>query len=158
LPQFFFDTSSFVKRYHEELGADQVARVFETAGSVFQLSNLGILEAQSAFSMNVRTGEISLAQANSVNAGILRDVADNLVTVLTIEPRHFEAASVIISKYGFQRRMRTLDALQLAVALDLRSKNLLDVFVVADRLLAEIGALEGLSGLNPEDNPGSPSV
>ena len=58
---------------------------------------------------------------------------------------------MLVGKYGFTRRMRTLDALQLAIAMDLQEKSLLDVFVVADRLLAEVAVLEGLSTLNPED-------
>ena len=47
--------------------------------------------------------------------------------------------------------MRTLDATQLAVALDLRGKSELDVFVVADKLLCEVAALEGLVVETPED-------
>ena len=46
--------------------------------------------------------------------------------------------------------MRTLDAIQLAVALDLRSKGVLDIFVVADKILAELAMLDGLPVLNPE--------
>lgn len=48
-------------------------------------------------------------------------------------------------------RMRTLDAIQLAVALDLHSHGLRDVFVVADKILAEVAILEGLSIQNPEE-------
>lgn len=43
-----------------------------------------------------------------------------------------------------------LDALQLAVALDLSRQNLLDHFVVADHALAEIASLDGLPVINPE--------
>jgi hypothetical protein len=46
--------------------------------------------------------------------------------------------------------LRTLDALQLAVALDLRSQELLDHFVVADESLATIAAAEGLGVVKPE--------
>jgi len=49
--------------------------------------------------------------------------------------------------------MRALDAIQLAVALDLQSQSLLDVFVVADKILAEVVMLEGASFQNPEDTP-----
>ena len=49
--------------------------------------------------------------------------------------------------------MRTLDALQLTVAIELRRRNLLDTFVVADRLLAEVAVFEGLNVENPEDLP-----
>ena len=46
--------------------------------------------------------------------------------------------------------MRTLDAIQLAVAMDLHHKGLLDVFVVADKILADLAVGEGLTVLNPE--------
>ena len=153
MPQFFFDTSAFAKRYHEEAGAARVTSIFETTASVFQLSNLGVLETRSAFAMKVRTGEIVEGKAVALHSALLADIAKNVVSVIMVDPIHFGLAAVLISKYGYTRRMRTLDALQLAVALDLRRKGLLDIFVVADKLLAEIAALEGLTPLNPEDSP-----
>ena len=51
------------------------------------------------------------------------------------------------------RRVRTLDALQLAVALDLCRRNLLDTFVVEDKLLADVAALDGLVIENHQDTP-----
>jgi len=49
--------------------------------------------------------------------------------------------------------VRTLDALQLAVALDLCRRNLLDTFVVEDKLLADVAALDGLVIENHQDTP-----
>jgi predicted nucleic acid-binding protein len=51
------------------------------------------------------------------------------------------------------RRLRTLDALQLAVALDLSEQGFLDHFVAADKALAEVAAVEGLSVRDPEAAP-----
>ncbi len=152
MPQFFFDTSAFAKRYHLEDGSDRIASIFQQPDSTFQVSNLGILETQSAFAMKVRTGQITEAKAISLRARVLADVAAGIVELTTFEPMHFAMAGLLVSKYGFNRRMRTLDALQLAAALDLRAKGLLDVFVVADRILGEISVLEGLSTQNPEDS------
>jgi len=47
-------------------------------------------------------------------------------------------------------RAFALDALQLAVALELRHQKLVDDFVAADTILCEIAALEGFSVINPE--------
>jgi predicted nucleic acid-binding protein len=47
------------------------------------------------------------------------------------------------------RRLRTLDALHLAVALDLRRRGILDHFVCGDESLCSIAIEEGLSTLNP---------
>ena len=127
--------------------------IFQSTNSTFQISNLGVLEAQSAFAMKVRTGQITPAKAIALQARVLSDVADRTVYVITLEPAHFTSAGLLVAKYGFGRRMRTLDAIQLAVALDLHSQGLLDVFVVADKILAEVAILEGLSIENPEDTP-----
>jgi predicted DNA-binding antitoxin AbrB/MazE fold protein len=121
--QFFFDTSAFAKRYHLELGSDRIASIFQSPNSTFQISNLGVLEAQSAFAMKVRTGQITPAKAGAFQWRVLSDVAAGTVYVITLEPTHFTAAGLLVAKYGFGRRMRTLDAIQLAVALDLPLKG-----------------------------------
>lgn len=101
--------------------------------------------------MKVRTGQITPAKAVALQARVLGDVAAGTVYVIPLEPTHFTSAGLLVAKYGFGRRMRTLDAIQLAVALDLHSQGLLDVFVVADKILAEVAILEGLTVQNPED-------
>ena len=101
--------------------------------------------------MKVRTGQITPAKAVALQARVLGDVAAGTVYVITLEPTHFTSAGLLVAKYGFGRRMRTLDAIQLAVVLDLHSQGLLDVFVVADKILAEVAILEGLTVQNPED-------
>ena len=145
------DTSAFAKRYHIEVGSDRIASIFQHPNSTFQISNLGVLEAQSAFAMKVRTGQITPAKAVALQARVLGDVAAGTVYVIPLEPTHFTSAGLLVAKYGFGRRMRTLDAIQLAVVLDLHSQGLLDVFVVADKILAEVAILEGLTVQNPED-------
>ena len=46
--------------------------------------------------------------------------------------------------------MRTLDALQLAVALEINRRAGLDACMVADLALAEVAKAEGLVVINPE--------
>ena len=150
---FFFDTSAFTKFYHPEIGTDKVKAIFQSPGAVLQVSNLGILEVQSAFGMKVRTQQITPDDAVILRHRVLGDVAAEVVKLIHLESLHVSLAGTLVGKYGFTRRMRTLDALQLAVALDLQKHGQLDTFVVADRLLAEIAGLEGLSTLNPEDFP-----
>ncbi len=151
--RFFFDTSAFAKRYHPEVGSNKVTDIFGSSEAVLQVSNLGILETQSAFGMKVRTQQITSDDAVILRQRVLSDVADGIVKLVLLNSTHVTLAGTLVAKYGFTRRMRTLDALQLAVALDLRRRELLDTFVVADRLLAEIATLEGLATLNPEDFP-----
>jgi hypothetical protein len=63
---------------------------------------------------------------------------------------HFTLAEQLIGLHSFSNRLRTLDALQLAVALGLRGQGLLDYFV-ADKALLSVARLEDLPTLNPED-------
>jgi len=48
--------------------------------------------------------------------------------------------------------LRTLDALQLAVALDLKAQGLLDFFVCADEILCQVAEKEGITVVNPVKN------
>ena len=67
---------------------------------------------------------------------------------------HFLDTSGLVKHYhaeiGLTHALHTLDSLQLAVALDLRRRGMLDQVVTADRVLLLVAALEGLPVLDPE--------
>lgn len=81
---------------------------------------------------------------------LMLDVASGAIDVCLVTTDHLSRAEWLIGRHGFSQRLRTLDALQLAVALDLASEGLLDFFVVSDRALADVASLEGLAVINPE--------
>jgi predicted nucleic acid-binding protein len=62
----------------------------------------------------------------------------------------FKNAGHLMERYAFDHRLRTLDALQLAVALKLKNSGKLDYFVAADKVLCEVAALEGMAVINPD--------
>jgi predicted nucleic acid-binding protein len=64
---------------------------------------------------------------------------------------HYQEAERLLRTHGIVRRLRTLDALQLAVAKDLHAKKAIDRIVAADRDLLAIAALEGIGTLDPEN-------
>jgi hypothetical protein len=64
--------------------------------------------------------------------------------------KKFNASDLLVERYAFASRLRALDALQLAVALELRNQKLMDHFVAADTILCEVAELEGFSVINPE--------
>lgn len=150
MARYFFDTSAFVKFYHAETGTLKVSAIFSELGREVRISSLGLLEVQSAFAMKVRTGVIDRQLAGQQRAALMLDIASGAVEVYSVTDIHFKEAERLIGRHSFTRRLRTLDALQLTVALDLANQALLDHFVIADRVLAEIAALEGLSVINPE--------
>ena len=150
MARYFFDTSAFTKRYHPEIGSARIGQLFEETESLFLISNLVVLETQSAFAMKVRTGELDQSGADAGMYRVFNDLSKGLVTAINLSENHINLARALVLKYGYTRRMRTLDALQLATAPDLHKRELLDVFVVADRLLAEAAQLEGLTVEDPE--------
>ena len=115
------------------------------------ISKLGFVEIQSVFAIKVRGGQISREDAGLQRAQLIVDVAAGLIEVWSMSLDHFSTAERLIGRYGFSNRLRTLDALQLAVALDLRNQGRLDYFVAADKVLLAVAQLESLPVLNPED-------
>jgi hypothetical protein len=62
----------------------------------------------------------------------------------------YQLAGDLITKHGMSRQLRTLDALQLAIALRVHGATSIDHFVCADQRLCDIATLEGLAVINPE--------
>ncbi len=150
MPQYFFDTSAAVKYYHTETGTPAVSAIFKQPGRQVRVSSLGFLEIQSAFALKVRSGALDRKAAGMQRARLLLDVAAGEIEVYGLTPEHFLTAERLIGRHGFRYRLRTLDALQFAVALDLATQGLVDHFLVADQPLAEVASLEGLNVINPE--------
>jgi predicted nucleic acid-binding protein len=150
LARYFFDTSAIVKYYHAEPGTAEVSRIFAEPDRKIAISSIGFVEIQSAFAIKVRSGTLDPKNAGMQRARLMLDVAAGQLEVYRLAHQHLEAAELLIGRYSFTRRLRTLDALQLAIALDLSRQNLLGHFVVADKALAEIASIEGLMVVNPE--------
>lgn len=64
---------------------------------------------------------------------------------------HFQRAERLIEVYAAGLGLRTLDALQLSVALDLNADQLIDTVVAADRILCDVARREGLVVIDPEN-------
>ena len=144
MAQYFFDTSAAVKYYHDEIGTAEVSNIFAERDRSIALSTLGLLELQSAFALKVRTGVLDRESAGLQRSRLLLDIAAGDIQIFDVTNWHYTSAGRLIGRYGFRERLRALDAIQLAVALDLAEQTLLDVFVVSDIVLARVAALEGL--------------
>ena len=64
-----------------------------------------------------------------------------------------DSARQLVLKHGFAEALRTLDALQLAVALNLRRSGFEMVLVAAGQKLCRVAALAGFRVVNPEESP-----
>ena len=70
--------------------------------------------------------------------------------VAAVNDGHFRDARQPLFKHGVIEAVRTLDALQLPVALGLKRAGLATVFVAADQRLCRVATLEGFAVTNPE--------
>jgi hypothetical protein len=84
---------------------------------------------QRALVGKVRTKEISSDELKELRQGFLDDVGKRRFEVVRLTEAHYRAAEQLVYKYGPQDNaplLRTLDALQLAVALEVSTRTQLD--------------------------------
>lgn len=147
---YFFDTSALAKRYHVEVGTPKVEQLLQEVGARHLISRLAAIEILSVFAGKVRTGAITAADFALLRRRFLTDVSRREFSVVRMTGFHYQEAQRLITAHGPTRRLRTLDALQLAVALDLRGRGMLDFLVCADQGFLDVALAEGLSVIDPE--------
>ncbi len=149
---YFLDSSAVVKHYQVEVGTVKVDRVLNEPNSRHFIALLTVVEVQSAFVGKAREGHISLTELDAVRQQFLDDITQRRFQVVRMQDVHYRAAARLMRQYGpqlGQPRLRTLDALQLAVALEVRQQTQLDSFVSADDDLCSAAEGEKLIVLNP---------
>src|SRR5206468_11950975 len=114
------------------------------------ISRLTVAELTSAFAIKVRTKSIDRQDADQFLRRFREDIAGAKFEIFSVGESEFETAETLIEGYAFDRHLRALDAVQLAVALELRNQDLVDHFVAADQVLCAIAGLEGFAVINPE--------
>jgi hypothetical protein len=102
------------------------------------------------FAIKVRTGEFDAAEFARLLALFAAHVARRRYRVFRLLNVHYDRARDLIANRGLRRQIRTLDALQPSVAIELHRVAPIDRFVCADQRLCEIAAPEGLAVINPE--------
>lgn len=146
---YFFDTSALVKHYRREAGTQVVERAFAEAASTFVISRLGVVELVSAFALLVRTGEISHDDFAVARKRFFGDISSGQILVANLKVAHFRQAERLIERHSTALRLRTLDALQLSVAIDLLHLNRIDTLFTADAALRDVALLERVPTINP---------
>jgi hypothetical protein len=75
---------------------------------------------------------------------LLADLSLGIFEVLPMSNAHYALAEDLIGRYGFGCRLRTLDALQLAVVQSQNNYAPIGGFVLADQVLFEVASAEKL--------------
>lgn len=149
MANYFFDTSALAKHYRAEQGTPEVERILREPGSIHYLSRLAAVEIQSVFALKVRTHEITPQDLQQLQKHIATDFAARRFPVVRMLQRHFQEAERLLKKHAPSKALRTLDAIQLAVALSLSGEGRMDHFVCADDKLCRVAEDEGISVINP---------
>src|ERR1700730_17154757 len=124
MPDNFFDTSALGKHYHAEVGTAKVDRLLADPGSRHFISRLTVVEIQSVFAKKVRTGVLALADFQILCRRFSADMRRRTFQVVRVTSPHFLVAEQLLRRLAPSQNLRTLDAIQLAVALTLQRQGL----------------------------------
>ncbi len=147
-PDHFFDTSAIGKHYMPEAGTAEVDELLAAAPRAV-ISRLTTVEFHSALAKKVRTGQLGPAEYQVLARRFRADVAARRLVTVRLLVAHFRSAEVLIRRIGLTQNLRTLDAVQLAVALSLNEPGRPVTFVCADQALGAVAVAEGLTVVNP---------
>jgi len=104
----------------------------------------------SALAKKYRCRDISFRAYQAAVDELARDIDEGRFVVVELTGHIQTLAINLLNKHAPTRALRTLDALQLAVAVDLKEHDRLGTFVVADETLTDVATQEGITALNPE--------
>lgn len=149
---YYYDTSALCRRYHAEPGSDKVESLFSDTTARHIISRLTFVECQSAFALKVRTGKLSTDDFTLLRRRLRADVNRRSLIVARMLRRHFDQAESLLVKHGLTTGLRTLDALHLAISLDLHTNGTIDQLVSADSVMVTLARIEGLPVINPLDS------
>jgi uncharacterized protein len=135
--------------YHVEVGTERMESLAGAPDARLIVSQLSLIEIQSVFATKVRTGVIGQSSLEQTRGLFFADLAAARFQVVLVTRSYFEGAERLIRSHAVNRALRTLDALQLAVALELHRRGVVSELVASDKNLCEVAALEGLPVINP---------
>lgn len=146
---YFFDSSALSKRFHFEQGSRFVNQIFTSGENHIFTSRLAVVELTSVAAIRVRTGTMTVDQADDYLRSVAASADSRQFVSQRILDLDFVRAQHLLTRHARENRLRTLDALHLASALRRRERSGIDCFVTADRTLAAVAVLEGFEVLIP---------
>jgi len=152
MANLLLESSTFTKYFQPEAGSDRVISLVDDPPNQTFVSWLTLVEVHSALVKRVRMGELTAKEFESVRRNLYAHLRLGRFRVVFWSPRQLWDAISLLLRHGQNLPLRTLDALQLAVALDLKAQGLLDFFVCADETLCQVAEKEGITVVNPAKN------
>jgi PIN domain nuclease of toxin-antitoxin system len=152
MASYFLDSSAVIKLYQLEEGSAVVERILSEKDTLCFIARLTLVEVQRALARRLRTREISAQELDELRRGFYEDLLRRRFRVKELTSVHYRSAVRLVRQYAPQRTvplLRSPDALQLAVALNVRQQHGLDYFVAADGDLCKVAEAEQLRVINP---------
>lgn len=141
---FFIDTSALFKRYQPEKGTATVTRILEDHSQPLYISSITIVEMISNLKRLFAVDKITTEdQFQRQRDFLYKDIVVLNMTILDVTAEDIIRAEELL----LRRYMKPVDSIQLAIALNMKSDNL--IFVSADQRLCKIAAEEGMKTLTP---------
>ena len=129
----FFDTSSFVKRFVEEVGSEQAVNITQNASEV-GLSIICYPEIISALNRKLRAQFITEETYIELKNEVLQDIED--IDIVNLTPSVLEKTTDLLEN----NVLRSLDAFHIACALEWQA----ELFVSSDERQVTAGIKAGL--------------
>jgi predicted nucleic acid-binding protein len=128
----YLDTSALVKLFLKEPASVQFGAFFREQALAPAISTLTMLELRCLLSRRRRSGDIDVAAEQSAVAEFENLIRFELLLAYPLDDSHARAAIDLLAALP-EHRLRTLDALHLAIARSLQA----DTIATADRVLGE---------------------
>lgn len=149
---YFADTSALVKRYVEEIGAGYIRTLVTTPDTLLYQTFLTPLEITSAFYRRRRMNELSEEEV-ALALQTYRSHSHREYVLVPYSEALMSTAETLLARHP----LRTLDAIQLAAALTLKSTFPVNdvplTFLSADDRLIAVAQQEHLLTENPNSHP-----
>jgi hypothetical protein len=134
----YFDTSALVKWYLNEPFSEQVELFIQQEGSV-AISTLTVVEVRCLLARRRRNGELTPSLEMKIFATFQEDLRKKYLIRHSVGDSHMEAAINLMVTL-FDIPLRTLDAIHLAIAMELG----LNILATSDRVMATASRALGL--------------
>ena len=150
MADYFFDASALVKRHVNEAGSPWVKSLVRAgAGHRLYIARITAVEVTSAITRRQYAGDLSPAEAGAILGHFRRHLAERY-RIIELTNALFESAMVTARRH----RLRAYDAVQLAVAVEIRRQRQEAgfgpvTFISADRDLNAAAQAEGLAVDDP---------
>lgn len=138
MPALFVDTSALVQYYYPEKESVRIEEQL-LRSQHFYISGLSITEMSSALMKKVRNRDLTKTQEMLIWNTFMDDLQTGQIELVFPDDRHFYKASDIIREFGAKHGIKTLDALQLAIAHGLGTGKFLCTDRTLSKLAVEIG-------------------